>query len=190
MIALAQSAHIGHYAPVVGLRLIGYWRSEFSETPWPNPRDFVDNTWPPATREMVVGHLLRGRTLEQYRGLSNCRFCDVYVGSKELTDGVYCWPEGLAHYLTEHAVRLPDEFADHVGSLPRSIELLPEPEFDHLGQRQRGHGFDGEYQAWMEKCAEHFRSGGSREALAPNWLNANIDQLWWLHQTPHHQPQG
>jgi len=42
------------------------------------------------------------------------------MGRGELTDGVYVWPEGLAHYLEKHNVRLPQEFVDHV---LKSIEL-------------------------------------------------------------------
>jgi hypothetical protein len=32
------------------------------------------------------------------------------MGGRDLTDGVWMWPEGLAHYVERHAVRLPDEF--------------------------------------------------------------------------------
>lgn len=36
-------------------------------------------------------------------------------------DGVYCWPEGLRHYVHVHGVVLPREFIDHV--LARSVAL-------------------------------------------------------------------
>jgi hypothetical protein len=32
------------------------------------------------------------------------------MGSRDLTDGVWVWPEGLAHYVEEHDVMLPDAF--------------------------------------------------------------------------------
>eukprot|EP00904_Undaria_pinnatifida_P009632 jgi/Undpi1/579/HiC_scaffold_10.g04043.m1 len=35
------------------------------------------------------------------------------MGCCTLTDGTYVWPEGLAHYLSEHAVRPPDDFIAH-----------------------------------------------------------------------------
>jgi len=54
--------------------LMGYCRREFDDAPWPDPRNFVDDGWPTAKRELVVSYLLRGRALEQYRGLSPCRF--------------------------------------------------------------------------------------------------------------------
>jgi hypothetical protein len=171
------------------LRLIGYWRSEFDPKPWPDPHDFVDDQWPSVERQMVVSYLQRGRTLEQYRGLSPCRFCGQYLGSKELTDGTYCWPEGLAHYLAEHDVRLPDEFVTHVESSANRGEVLPAPQFDHLGQRLRGGGFDDEYEAWTTSTREHFLNGGKQEELPPNWLNAGISYDWWLRhegRTPLH----
>ena len=34
-------------------------------------------------------------------------------GSLELTDGTYVWPEGLAHYVEQHGVKLPGEFLEH-----------------------------------------------------------------------------
>jgi hypothetical protein len=33
-----------------------------------------------------------------------------HIGSQDLTDGHWIWPEGLWHYVQDHAVRLPDEF--------------------------------------------------------------------------------
>jgi len=41
-------------------------------------------------------------------------FEHVEMGSSDLTDGVYVWPEGLVHYVEKHNVRLPTEFVKHV----------------------------------------------------------------------------
>lgn len=35
------------------------------------------------------------------------------MGCTTLTDGKYVWPEGLAHYISEHAVRPPEDFVKH-----------------------------------------------------------------------------
>ena len=51
-----------------------------------------------------------------------CRICGAQNGSLELTDGVFLWPEGLAHYVTAHAVRLPAAFVEHVRSFMDEIE--------------------------------------------------------------------
>ena len=34
----------------------------------------------------------------------------------ELTDGVWCWPEEVAHYMEVHGVRLPDEFVAYAAA--------------------------------------------------------------------------
>jgi hypothetical protein len=96
------------------LRGIGYWRSE-REPELPDPRDFVDPTWDEHDRNVVASYLLEGFVAHAFMGYSPCRLCDKGDnGDLDRTDGTYVWPSGLAHYLTEHGVRLPDEFVSHV----------------------------------------------------------------------------
>ncbi|WP_419702732.1 hypothetical protein [Promicromonospora sp. NFX87] len=57
-----------------------------------------------------------------YRGMSSCRFCGELVGHREQTDGTYLWPEGLAHYVAEHDVRLPAEFVRHALGTAQDLE--------------------------------------------------------------------
>jgi hypothetical protein len=115
----------------VTLRLIGYWCS--LEVDWPDPARFVDPAWDPAVRIAVVSYLrLRGgRAPWNSVGYSWCRFrCEMRrrVGTGEYTDGTYIWPEGLAHYVEQHGVRLPDEFVSHVlkdSSVPLATPSKP-----------------------------------------------------------------
>ena len=102
---------------------------------WPDPRRFLDPTWASSERRLVTDFLERCTRVNQYRGLSECRFCGQMNGSAEMTDGVYCWPEGLAHYVHEHEVRLPDEFVMHVHDAEKPLDRAPRPSFDKLGQR-------------------------------------------------------
>ena len=37
-------------------------------------------------------------------------------GCLELCDDMWCWPEGLAHYVEVHEIRLPDEFVAHAAA--------------------------------------------------------------------------
>ena len=161
------------------MRLIGYWRSEFDPL-WRDVRDFVDLAWPTATRSMVAAYLSVGLTLEQYRGLSPCRVCGKHNGSKELTDGTFCWPEGLFHYVSVHDVGLPDEFVAHVQSSPGLVADNPLPDFDHLGQRVRGGPYDEDYVKWNAQTIERSLAGAFPADVMPNWLNATIDDEWWL----------
>ncbi|TDO35252.1 hypothetical protein EV643_12358 [Kribbella sp. VKM Ac-2527] len=95
------------------LRLIGYWRGPTSPQ-WPDPANFVDPDWDLHERETVVQYLQGGFIFRAFGGLSPCRFCGKANGALELTDGTWYWPDGLAHYLTDHHLRLPRVFVEHV----------------------------------------------------------------------------
>jgi hypothetical protein len=97
----------------VRVRLIGYWRGE-SDDHLPDPRDFVDETWDDRERDLVARYLEEGFSPWAFAGYSQCRICGKANGCAELTDGVYLWPEGLAHYVREHSVKLPDDVLDHI----------------------------------------------------------------------------
>jgi hypothetical protein len=96
------------------LRPIGYWRS--SEAPeLPDPSDHVDLGWDAEERRNVGTYLSGGRTPPwAFDGWSTCRICGAKNSAQEFIDGVYLWPEGLAHYVLEHSVRMPQHVVDHV----------------------------------------------------------------------------
>jgi hypothetical protein len=95
-------------------------RADAPANPLPNPAWLVWNGWDPAEQRGVVAYLRAGQEWIQFRGWSYCRFnCGIApsaLGDRDLTDGVWVWPEGLAHYVQVHSVRLPDEFIDHMRS--------------------------------------------------------------------------
>ena len=62
------------------------------------------------------------------------------MGSRCLTDGTWSWPEGLAHYITVHDVRLPDEFVDHMRDLDWTVPQC-DVEFDRD---------DRDFDGWIE----------------------------------------
>lgn len=103
------------------LRRIGYWGSG-SRDGLPDPRSLMDTVWDALEREDVEDYLSRGFVSQAALGYEFCRVCGQANGSLEFSDGVYCWPEGLRHYVHEHGVGLPREFIDHV--LARSVELM------------------------------------------------------------------
>ena len=92
--------------------MIGFWAWE-EEPWWPSPETLVDPTWDRATREAIASHLDRGKREMVYGGFSECRICGCPNGTADFTDGVYIWPQGLAHYVREHHVRLPEQFVTH-----------------------------------------------------------------------------
>ncbi|QHT65723.1 hypothetical protein GXP67_03095 [Rhodocytophaga rosea] len=97
------------------LTAIGYWHSIF-EPEFPDPAWFRDEEWNVAEKQMVITHLLQSHPLADWTGQSWCRFrcAETQLGSKDLTDGTYIFPEGLVHYLQNHHIRLPEKFIQHV----------------------------------------------------------------------------
>ena len=101
------------------VRLIGYWCGATERPPdederWPDPRDLIDESWSNQERGLVASYLEHGFKPWAFMGHSECRLCGTLNGSAEFTDGVYLWPEGLAHYVREHSVKLPAEVRAHV----------------------------------------------------------------------------
>ena len=106
------SNSIIHQAP---LKIIGYWKNkDLRQTHvYPHPKDFVDEEWETAIRQKVIECLENGVIHNYQRGFSTCCFSGKLNGNSELTDGVLLWPEGLAHYLKNYNVRLPQPVVDH-----------------------------------------------------------------------------
>jgi hypothetical protein len=98
-------------------RIVGYWRTAppAEYLGLPEPRALVTPGWEPERRDRLVAYLRAGTLLASYAGFSSCRFADCQhperdrLGNTDLTDGAWVWPEGLWHYVRDHAVRLPDE---------------------------------------------------------------------------------
>lgn len=112
---------------------VGYWQSEEWEPYLPHPRYLVEPGWRKNERSLIVAYLKSGHQYSRWQGYSYCRF-DCFLknrkkaiselerralvdealtmGSRDLTDGEWIWPEGLAHYVEKHDVCLPDSFVE------------------------------------------------------------------------------
>lgn len=101
--------------PAPPLKLIGYWLDRLSDDDFLAPQEVMFQL-PSELRERVAAYLDGGALVRQYRGASRCRF---YCGQKhngccERSDGEWVWPDGLAHYVREHGIRLPEPFIEKV----------------------------------------------------------------------------
>ena len=95
------------------VRAIGYW-IDSDNNELPHPAAFIDPTWDLNERTAVAKYLNVGRQVMTSSGRSPCRICRAANGFDDFTDGVFQWPEGLAHYVLDHAVRLPGDVIQHV----------------------------------------------------------------------------
>ncbi len=97
------------------LSALGFWVSQ-AEPQFPHPRDFVGVHESGHAMERLTTYLGSGYPLTSYMGFSFCRFgclASPEMGSSDLTDGIWVWPEGLSHYLKAHNVVLPGKFIQH-----------------------------------------------------------------------------
>jgi hypothetical protein len=142
------------------LKAVGYW---WSDDDWtlPHPKWLVQPDWQPADRATIVRYLQSGQGCIWYLGYSWCRFgCDndTNMGTSCLTDGNWIWPEGLAHYVEQHGLRLPDEFIDTMRQngwkVPEAAKRLADLD-----------EWPGDCSFWIDWCRqqgipmESFRSG-------------------------------
>lgn len=104
-----------------GLVHVGFWKDTREPlynlfNKYPDPRELSDPSWYEGKEETIARYLDSGKHVESYLGYSYCRFeCgERDMGTADLSDGVYLWPEGLSHYVRVHGVVLPRNFIRHI----------------------------------------------------------------------------
>ena len=117
------------------LEVLGWWFNELAPSSLPRPQLLVGGLSAP-DRDLLARYLRQGKTLVRYPEPSFCRFScgESDMGRADLTDGTFVWPEGLAHYLERHDVRLPTHFLTHVQRCNGAIAPFtpPKPAFGLL----------------------------------------------------------
>ncbi len=164
------------------LDALGYWFNDLAPSAYPRPQALVGR-WQPARRAAVVRYLRAGPRFESYAGTSFCRFaCGVpsrQMGHRDRSDGVWVWPEGLAHYVEAHAVRLPERFIRHAVAHRERLATID------LGRERLGRIDDTRWVAWG-------RARGAAVALSPAWavpgwdLQHELERRLELQVTPGH----
>jgi hypothetical protein len=107
-------------------------------------------------RARLADYLAAGMIHEMYLGPSWCRFgCGIdnaQMGRHALSDDTWVWPEGLAHYVRDHSVMLPEEFVQQ--ALSKSDPGVPgwrdDPNW-YFSRLARNLQVDHEY--WEDWCA-------------------------------------
>lgn len=134
------------------INLIGYWNNE-EENSFIMPQKLVDEKfYSDYLKKGVLLYLRKGKTYWSYLGYSSCRFedgpPDEEMGSCDLTDGVWAWPEGLSVYVEKYNVKLPIDFISHIKRM--NFKIHADLEIDP---------YDGDYKLdlnyWISWCKSH-----------------------------------
>ena len=126
--------------PASRLQYVGYWFRTL------DPRHLVDPQWARDERSALIRYLTDGHTLAECLGSSYCRFkcgiADSQTGCRDLTDGTWVWPEGLAHYVKAHNIMLPDELLAHARANGFEMPALDPLLAAELENPRRGYDLD------------------------------------------------
>ena len=117
-------------AQIAQLKRVGFWQSE-REPDLPHPRDYVDPAWDAQERDRVIDYLDRSYWPPYLMfGYALCRMgCPPDppdIGTQDLTDGTWIFPEGLAHYIRHHALKPPSDFLEHIRACNYIVPVLAE----------------------------------------------------------------
>ena len=109
--ATKQPVHLGTYDMLIE---IGFWRGSCVDDERPLPFSDDGEMPGPAVLALTLRYLTAHAIVESWEhGYSYCRFLPACTASPRtlgcvtLTDGIYVWPEGLAHYIITHRVAPP-----------------------------------------------------------------------------------
>ena len=94
---------------------------------FPDPGTLVERLGSKRYDERVHFYVSTAHRIRPQCGFAICRCCGISspeMGSAELSDGEWVWPEGLVHYLRIHQVPLPDSF---LKSIETNESIVPEP---------------------------------------------------------------
>lgn len=125
------------WGPTITIKAVGYWRDTDGSYPkYPWPQTLVRRGWYGQELKKILAYLRSGYDAHPnfaFGGWSSCRFKNCvkgeHNGSGDATDGVWGWPDGLAHYVECHDVRLPAEFVETMRAHGWNP---PQPEKPHL----------------------------------------------------------
>ncbi|WLQ13282.1 hypothetical protein O5O45_26500 [Hahella aquimaris] len=111
------------------LEAIGFWSDRYEDGVTPT---YLCGELHSDLKAKVIGYLKNGVRGMSFLGYARCRFeCEDsetnVLGSADLTDGKWIWPEGLYHYVEKHDLLLPRKFIDHLVSIDF---VLPEIDKD------------------------------------------------------------
>jgi hypothetical protein len=147
----------------VKLKMIGYWNDEFGSFPefiTPSVIRNMANYGP--FREDVIFYLRSGKISRRCMGFAENRLPGIVpserLGSQDLTDGEWIWPEGLDAYVEFAGIRLPAEFIE---SMKRNHFRVPDVQEAESSRYSMNSVF---WEEWCSSIQEPDRQDPARES--------------------------
>lgn len=105
-------------------------------------------------KEKLVAYLDSGEVFQSRLDETDCLLgCgESELGTTDLTDGVWLWPQALSHYVDKHDVALPEKFLSHVRDNNWQIPYVCLPE-----------SVSDDDAFWIEYCENHRRQGKAKD---------------------------
>ena len=129
------------------LNAIGFWRSNTNFVSLPHPKEVITQ-WDPDHKIKVLRYLVSGKILREYMGFSYCRFRNglppQQMGSRDLTDGHWVWPDGLLVYLDRYNIDLPNQFLKYIEDHAYTVG---DPDITHLLEDAALYGYS--FKSWI-----------------------------------------
>jgi len=109
----------------------GFWYAVERYTGRPfDISEYVDESWLPPDKKKLIEYLKKAPyMMASSNQLEKCSDCDEKINTLVFhSDGVFCWPDNLAHDVDKHYFRLPDRFVNLIRE--RNYETPPADEVD------------------------------------------------------------
>lgn len=112
-VAIMNSDSIIHSWPY---HWYGFWKSlAHDHADLPTLQAATDPDWNPEDRNLLIAYLTHSPTVVSSMSVSGCLLCEYEVPSLCYhSDGIWLWPDSLAHYVRSHHVVLPSAFVHHI----------------------------------------------------------------------------
>jgi hypothetical protein len=141
------------------LKRVGYWCSDQPPScDYIHPRMLAGKSNYGPRKSAVVQYLHDGAIFRRWRGLADSRLFPLItsaeLGSRDLTDGEWVWPEGLSVYVSKADIELPQDF---LASMEKNDYMVPSVDGEELFM-QRVPVTD---EFWISWCAKMLKCQGS-----------------------------
>jgi len=84
---------------------IGFWNSSKDGCLYPSWQERLSEK----EKKLLISHIEKSKIKEK-RPKKKCLLCDALIDMTEACDNVFIFRKGLAHYIEQHQILLPDSF--------------------------------------------------------------------------------